>query len=69
MGRVTSATIALTFDQREQVARDYLIQLLEDFECVPFGDTKLVNSLNTIIAYMSPLGEWAEGQYDGTEDK
>ena len=54
MDRVTTATVALNWEQREQVARDYLIDLLEDVEDIPFdGRTSLVESINNIIAYMS----------------
>ena len=64
MTRVTSATIALTYEQREQVARDYLIELLEDIEFVPFGDPKMVETVNQLIAYMSSPGAWEDGKYD-----
>ena len=61
---VTSCTIALTYDQREQVARDFLIELLEDIEHVPFGDPLFVKSVNQLIAYLSVYGEWDNGKHD-----
>lgn len=60
----TSCTIALTYEQREQVTKDYLIELLYDIEVIPFGDPVLVQSVNRLIAYMSVPGEWEDGQYD-----
>ena len=64
MDRVTTATVALTYEQREQVARDFLIDLLEDIEHVPFGDPSMVDAMNRIIAFCSPPGSWEDGQYD-----
>ena len=64
MNRVTTATVALTYEQREQVARDYLIDLLEDIEFVPFGDPNTIEVLNRVISYMSPPGQWEDGKYD-----
>jgi len=61
---VRSCTIALTYDQREQVARDFLIEFLEDIEDVPFGDAILVEKVNQLIAYLSVPGEWEKGQHD-----
>lgn len=66
MDRVTTATVALNWEQREQVARDYLIDLLEDVEDIPFdGRPSLVESINNIIAYMSVPGSWQGGAFDG----
>ena len=62
--RVTTATIALSYEQREQVARDFLIDLLEDIEDVPFGDRNMVDAVNRIIAFCSPPGSWEDGKYD-----
>ena len=59
----TSCTIALNYEQREQVTKDYLIELLEDMK-VPFGDPALQECVNRLIAYMSVPGEWEDGQYD-----
>jgi hypothetical protein len=64
MDRVTTATVALTYKQREQVARDFLIDLLEDIEHVPFQDPSMVDAMNRIIAFCSPPGSWENGQYD-----
>jgi hypothetical protein len=64
MDRVTTATVALTYKQREQVARDFLIDLLEDIEHVPFQDPSMVDAMNRIIAFCSPSGSWENGQYD-----
>lgn len=64
MDRLTTATIALNYEQREQVARNYLIELLEDIEDVPFGDRQMVESINRIIAFMSPPQTWEGGKYD-----
>ena len=64
MDRVTTATVALTYEQREQVARDFLIDLLEDVEHVPFGDPSIVDSINRIIAFCSPPGSWEDGKFD-----
>ena len=61
---VRSCTIALTYDQREQVARDFLIEFLEDVEDIPFGDALLVETVNRLIAYLSVPGEWEKGQHD-----
>lgn len=62
--RVTTATVALNWEQREQVTRDFLIDLLEDIEHVPFGDRNMVDSLNQIIAFCSAPGSWENGKYD-----
>jgi len=62
--RITTATVALTYEQREQVARDFLIDLLEDIEDVPFGDRNMVDALNQIIAFCSAPGSWENGKYD-----
>lgn len=64
MDRITTATVALTYEQREQVARDFLIDLLEDIEDVPFGDRNMVDALNQIIAFCSSPGSWENGKYD-----
>lgn len=64
MDRVTTATVALTYEQREQVAKDFLIDLLEDIEYVPFGDPTMVESVHRIIAFCSPPGSWEDGKYD-----
>lgn len=64
MVRETSATIALTYDQREQVARDFLIDLLDDIEYVPFGDPTMSVAIHRIIAYCSAPGSWEDGKYD-----
>ena len=65
MNRVTTATVALNWEQREQVARDFLIDLLNDVEDIPFdGRTSLVESINQIIAYISPPGSWEGGAFD-----
>ena len=61
---VRSCTIALTYDQREQVARDFLIEFLEDIEDVPFGDAILVEKVNQLVSYLSVPGEWEKGQHD-----
>tara|TARA_E500000318_G_C3398122_1_gene148713 strand:+ start:99 stop:296 length:198 start_codon:yes stop_codon:yes gene_type:complete len=64
MNRVTTATVALTYEQREQVARDFLIDLLEDIAYVPFGDPTMVDAVNRIIAFCSPPDTWEDGKYD-----
>ena len=64
MDRITTATVALTYEQREQVARDFLIDLLEDIEDIPFGDRNMPDALNRIIAWCSAPGSWEDGQYD-----
>lgn len=61
---VTTATIALTYKQREQVAKDFLIDLLADVEDVPFGDPQIVDSINRIISFCSRPGEWQDGAFD-----
>lgn len=47
--RVTTATVALTYQQREQIAKDFLIDLLDDIEYVPFQDPIVIESLKRII--------------------
>lgn len=64
MNRVTTATVALTYKQREQVAKDFLIDLLYDIESIPFGDPQMVDSIHRIIAWTSPPGSWEDGRYD-----
>ena len=51
--------VELEYDQVGRVAREYLIDLLEYCD-----DSKLSESVNDIIAYMSIPGTWREGKYD-----
>jgi len=62
--RLTTATVALSYEQREQVAKDFLIDLLYDIEDVPFGDPSMVDSIHRIIAFCSAPGSWEDGKYD-----
>ena len=64
MDRITTATVALTYEQREQVAKDFLIDLLYDIEDVPFGDPTMVENIHRIIAFCSAPGSWEDGKYD-----
>jgi len=57
-------TVELSLEQAEQVTRDYLIDLLNDIECVPFGDPNMIECLNRLVSYMSVPGEWKDGRHD-----
>lgn len=59
----TSYIVDLDIEQAEGVARDYLIDLLDDLN-IPFTDPALIKSINHLIAYMSTPGTWEEGKYD-----
>ena len=56
-------SVDLNLDQAGGIARDYLIDLLDDLN-VPFTDPTLIKSINQLIAYMSVPGTWEDGKYD-----
>ena len=58
-----SCTIALTYEQREQVARDFLLELLYDLE-IPFQDAEHIVCIKRLIAYLSTPGDFLNGEFD-----